>query len=100
MAIKPTKLGQFVRQNWDDDDSLLRRLREAGLLRRGANDTKISEVIGQARDEHRAIRDAERMFNSPYERVRVMLRPFLNARGRAWAVPWNTPERPWWKFWV
>jgi hypothetical protein len=99
MAIAPSRLGKFVLENWSGDDALLRTLRRAGLVSRNAPDEEVTAVFRQAREEHAAIPEGARAFNSPHERVRVFLEPFLTARGRAWAVPLKSLERPWWRFW-
>ena len=54
--------------------------------------------------------EGAREFNSPEERVRVFLEPYLSDKGRRRAVPldsWDLPDdedapsdkRPWWKLW-
>ena len=99
MAIAPSKLGEFVMQQWMSDDALLRSLRESGLVRRSAPDDELTAVFRHAREEDEAIPEQERAFNSPHERVRVFLQPYLTAKGRAWAVPLKSLDRPWWKLW-
>ena len=105
MAIAPSKLGQFVsKQMGTADDALLRSLRAAGLVRPEASDDELTAVFSRVRQEHDAIPEGARQFNSPEERVRVLLEPYLSRKGRKWAVPLdslNLPdeERPWWNFW-
>jgi hypothetical protein len=114
MAIAPSKLGKFVLQegfSWPtsesaspkdysaSDDSLVRRLRETGLVRADVTDAEVGETFQAARREHAA--GGYSPFNSPQERVRVFLKPHLAAKGRRWAVPLDSlhETRAWWKFW-
>jgi hypothetical protein len=122
MAIAPSKLGRFVRQegfSWPtsnsaapqdysaSDDTLVRRLRETGLLRWSVSADEVAETFRAARLEH--VNGGCSPFNSPHERVRVFLEPHLSAKGRRWAVPLDSlalPDdeersegRSWWKFW-
>lgn len=99
MATAPTKLGQFVQQNWSEDDALLRSLRQAGLVRRSVSDDEVMAVIRQAREENQAISESVRHFSFPHERVRLYLQPYLTAEGRTWSLPRNSRPKPWWKFW-
>jgi hypothetical protein len=87
MAIAPSKLGQLVSREWGSDDALLRSLRGVGLVRSDASDSDIAATFARARQEHSALPPGVREFNSPHERARVFLEPYLTAKGRAWAVP-------------
>jgi hypothetical protein len=122
MAIAPSKLGEFVVQegfSWPtsmsdaprdfstSDKTVARRLRETGLVPANVNDAEITETFQAARLEH--VAGGYSPFNSPNERVRVFLQPYLTKKGRQWAEPLrslNLPyddsgneARPWWKFW-
>ena len=123
MAIAPSKLGKFVFQegfSWPtnksespedysaSDDRLVRRVREAGLVRADVTDAEVTETFQAARREHAA--GGYSPFNSPHERVREFLKPHLAAKGRRWAVPLDSltladdeeegnETRAWWKFW-
>jgi len=97
----PSKLGDFIEpQMWDAVDALLRSLRAAGLVRSNATDDELIAAFRRARQEHEAMSEGERCFNSPdpHERVRVFLGPYLSRKGRRWAVPLKSLD-PWWKFW-
>ena len=98
MAIAPSKLGEFVLQNRASDDRLLRCLRKAGLVRSDVSDADLKATFQAARDEHAACGYSP--YNSPHERVRVFLEPYLSRKGLRWAVPLESLNpRPWWKFW-
>ena len=108
MAIAPSKLGKLVLRDLDSERALLRRLREAGLVIPDASDDDLRAVLGRAREEHAALQEGERIWNSPHERVRVFLEPYLTEKGRLWAAPLTslelpddppTDRRPWWRFW-
>jgi hypothetical protein len=91
-AIAPSKLGRFISKVWSaadarSDDALLRSLREAGLVRPDVPDDKLMAVFAAARQEHSALPAGRRRFNTPAERVRVLLEPYLSDTGRDWAVP-------------
>jgi hypothetical protein len=107
MAIAPSKLGRFVARegfSWptsqsaapDDygaaDSTLVRRLRETGLVRPEATDGEIAQTFRAARSEHAA--HGYSPFNSPHERVRVFLAPYLTPKGREWAEPLTSLELP------
>src|SRR5574339_289244 len=100
MAIAPSKLGGFVVQEgfcWPtsksvaprdssaSDETLARRLRETGLVRGNVTDAEITETFQAARREH--VAGGYSPFNSPNERVRVFLQPYLTKKGRQWAEP-------------
>ena len=85
MAIAPSKLGELVSQEWHSDDALVRRLREVGLVRADVSDGDLRSTLTKARDEDSALPLGDREFNSPNERVRVFLAPFLSDKGRKWA---------------
>lgn len=99
MAIAPSRLGRFVQEHLDDDGALLRSLRRARLVRLGTGDDELTAVIRGALEEHARIPEAARSFNSPEERVRVFLQPYLTRKGHRWAVPLKS-LRPWWMFWA
>jgi hypothetical protein len=112
MAIAPSKLGRLVAQEWPSDQALLRRLRETGLVTEDTPDGDLRATFLKAREEHAALSLGDRPFNSPNERVRVFLAPYLSKKGRAWAVPLKSLElpeddvrspsparSPWWKVW-
>jgi hypothetical protein len=113
MAIAPSKLGRLLADHWHSDDALVQRLRESGLVREDASDDDLRATFRMAREEDSALSPDEREYNSPNERVRVFLTPFLSDRGRTWAVPLESfhlpddegqpsqsrPRSPWWKFW-
>jgi hypothetical protein len=81
-------------------------LRARGLVRADVSGEDLLAVFRKAREEQAALPPGQREFNSPHERVRVFLAPFLTRKGTQWAVPLrslNLPDedqlRPWWKFW-
>jgi hypothetical protein len=89
-----SKLGRFVVQegfSWPTnqlaasrdfsvaDETLLRRLREADLVRPGATAIEVAETFRAARSEHAGHGCSP--FNSPNERVRVFLEPYLTRMG-------------------
>ena len=96
--IAPSKLGGLVSQEWPSDDALLLKLRQLRLVRPEASDEDLKGTFTRAREEHPALPPGVREFNSPNERVRVFLAPFLTRKGARWAVPLRSLE-PWWKFW-
>jgi len=98
VAIAPSRLGRFVLQEWNSDEALVRRFREACLVRQDASDSDLHAILTRAQEEHAALPQGQRAFNSPHERVRVFLAPFLSKKGRAWAEPLSS-LKPWWKFW-
>lgn len=108
MAIAPSKLGKFVLHYWNSERALLRELRGAGLVNAGASDEDLRAVFRKAREEHAGIPEVDRIWNSPHERVRVFLEPYLSEKGKLWATPLTSlelpddppPHRtPWWRFW-
>src|SRR5436309_1728143 len=94
MAIAPSKLGRIVAQHWHSTDSLVRRLRESNLVREDASDEDLRATFRMAREENSALPPGEREYNSPNERVRVFLAPFLSDKGRTWAVPLKSLQLP------
>ena len=96
--IAPSKLGGLVAREWRSDDALLQKLRRLRLVRREVSDEDLKRTFGRAREEQLALSPDEREFNSPEERVRVFLCPFLTPKGARWAVPLRSLE-PRWKFW-
>jgi hypothetical protein len=94
--IAPSKLGSLVESH--SDDALLFKLRQLRLVRREVTDEDLKGTFQRARDEDAALPLGQRKFNSPNERVRVFLGPFLTRKGARWAAPLGSLE-PWWKFW-
>lgn len=95
--IAPSKLGELVAQEWHSDDALLLKLRQLRLVRRQVSDEDLKDTFRRAREEDLALDRSP--FNSPNERVRVFLRPFLTLKGALWAIPLRSLQ-PWWKFWL
>ena len=100
MAIAPSRLGRFVHEEgftWPRNESearaehtaadeiVVRRLRESGLIRADVSDAQVIETFDASRREH-AAGDYD-LFNSPEERVRVFLEPYLTKKGLRWAEP-------------
>ena len=101
MAIAPSKLGQFVLRYRTSDEVLLARLREAGLVRADATDSDVTSTLQAARDEDAA--SGHSPFNSPHERVRVFLAPYLTEKGQLWAVPLDSlrlRDGEWYHTWL
>ena len=96
--IAPSKLGGLVSQQWPSDDALLLKLRQLRLVRPEASDEDLKGTFTRAREEDSALPPGVREFNSPNERIRVFLAPFLTRKGARWAIPLRSLE-PWWKFW-
>ncbi len=94
MAIAPSKLGRLVAADWHSDGALVQKLRATGLVRDDATDDDLQATFKHARDEHAALRPGDRRFNSPNERVRVFLAPFLTKKGNDWAEPLKSLELP------
>jgi hypothetical protein len=70
MAIAASKLGELVDQYLhSDDDGLVRRLRQTGLVREGASDSDLRATFRTALEEDAALSADEREYNSPEERV-------------------------------
>jgi hypothetical protein len=107
VAIAPSKLGRFVTRqgfSWpreesavpgdsgDADEALVSCLRETGLVRPDATNGEIAETFRAARSEHAA--GGYSPFNSPEERVRVFLEPYLTPKGRRWAEPLKSLDLP------
>ncbi len=107
MAIAPSKLGRFVaREGFSrpesesaspgdcsaSDDTLVRRLREMGLIRSEVTDAEVTETFQAARREHAA--GGYSPFNSPNERVRVFLLPYVTEKGARWAEPLKSLNLP------
>ena len=93
-AIAPSKLGRFVAQNWSSDTALILSLREAGLVLADVSDDALRACFENARKEDAALPVWQRQFNSPNERVRVFLAPYLSEKGQRWAVPLDSLELP------
>jgi hypothetical protein len=94
MVIAPSKLGVLVAALWKQDDALVQRLREAGLVRDDIADADVRATFRRAREEDDALTPEEREYNSPNERVRVFLGPFLTAKGLRWAEPFTSMSLP------
>ena len=94
MAIAPSKLGRLVGEGGRSDGELLQRLRELGLVNPTTSDSDLLETFRRAREEHLALSEEVRLFNSPHERVRVFLEPYLTDKGRKWAEPLNSLKLP------
>jgi hypothetical protein len=94
MAIAPSKLGHLVAEEWHSDEGLVRRLREARLVRDDVTDDDLRATFRRARDEHLAKFPEQWEYNSPNERVRVFLAQFLTDKGKAWAVPLDSLTLP------
>ena len=94
MAIAPSKLGRLVAGHWHSDEALVRQLREFGLVRDDASDEDLRATFSRAREEDAALPPGQREYNSPNERVRVFLTPFLSDRGTRWAVPLDSLKLP------
>ena len=106
MAIAPSKLGEFVAHegfSWPGkesishnytapDDKLVHRLRETGLIGADVTDAEVKETFHAARREHAD--GGYSPFNSPHERVRVFLLPYLTEKGRRWAEPFHSLHLP------
>jgi hypothetical protein len=109
MAIASSKLGRIIAEHWHSDESVVQQLRGAGLVRDDAADEDLRAAFSRAREEDAALPPGQREYNSPNERARVFLAPFLNDEGRRWAVPLDSlnladDDRPgtrstWWRFW-
>jgi hypothetical protein len=55
-------------------------------VRENVSDDELRKTFQRARDEHAALDPDERGYNSPNERVRVFLAPFLTETGTSWAA--------------
>lgn len=67
--------------------SFLAALRNAGLVEPSASDEDVKHTLQRAKDEHAQIPEPMQVFNTPRERVRVFLGPYLTPKGRLWAEP-------------
>jgi hypothetical protein len=76
------------------DDVLLRQLRAAELVRPDVSDGDVILTFVRAREEHERTPVTDRPYDSPEERVRVFLAPYLTTKGRAWAVPLKSLNLP------
>jgi hypothetical protein len=124
MAIAPSKLGRLVADCWSSEEAYVRGLRGAGLIRQDVSDEDLLLALEAARREDEALPEGQRLCNSPNERVRVFLGPYLSTKGQEWAVPLDSLDipddqqvvvaagsdvssmpqpaairRPWWRFW-
>ena len=113
MAIAPSQLGRLVEEHWQSDEVLVQQLRKNELVREDAPDRDLHAILRMAREEHAALPSDEQEYNSPNERVRVFLAPFLTNKGSRWAVPLaslnvqdddkersqSAARSPWSKFW-
>ena len=93
MAIAPSKLGKLILHHWGSERAALRSLREADLVNQDVSDDDLKAVFRQAREEDAAL-GPMRTFNSPNERVRVFLEPYLSEKGRQWAAPLTSLDLP------
>jgi hypothetical protein len=93
MAIAPSKLGSFIREA-SSDDELMRKMRYSDLVRPDASDEEVLAAIRKAWEEHSSLGEDDRSYNSPEERARVFLEPYLSAKGRKWAVPLKSLDLP------
>jgi len=66
---------------------LIKRLRQLELVDAARSDADLVSGLDRARQEHAALDEEMQSFNSPHERIRVFLEPFLTSKGRKWAVP-------------
>lgn len=94
MAIAPSKLGRLVATVADDGTTFVRSLRERGLVADGVDDADLLTALQRAEEEHEQMPEGQRAFNTPSERVRVFLGPFLSTKGRSWAVPLKSLDLP------
>jgi hypothetical protein len=92
MAIAPSKLGTLIARHRGADSRLLYHLRAEGLVEPDATDAEIQATFQAARDEDAALGFSP--FNSPHERVRVFLKPYLTEKGRRWAEPLRSMRLP------
>ncbi len=67
---------------------------EARSVRVSVPDEDLTAVFNEAREEDSALPEGERLYNSPEERVRVFLEPYLSDKGRKWAVPLDSLDLP------
>jgi hypothetical protein len=84
----------LIAQEWHSDEAPIRQLRDAGLVRQDASDRDLHATFRRAREEHAALPPGQQKYNSPHERVRVFLAPFLSEKGKAWAVPLESLKLP------
>jgi hypothetical protein len=91
MAIAPSKLGRLIASEWQSDEGIIRRLRENALVAVDVADSALLAAVTKARKEHIAL---DNPFNSPNERVRVFLNPYLTEKGQRWAVPLDSLNEP------
>lgn len=94
MALAPSKLGRFVDRHGITPESMIRMLREAGIVEPDCSDDAIRAALIRAREEHDALPAWQQDFNSPEERVRVFLEPCLSEKGRRWAEPIESLRLP------
>jgi hypothetical protein len=107
MAIAPSKLGEFVMDegfSWPirktdppvdytmSNLTVVCRLREKELVRDDVSDAQLIRTFEAAREEH--IEGDYSCYNSPQERVRVFLEPYLTDKGRRWAKPLESLRLP------
>ena len=94
MAIAPSQLGRFVGDYWNSPETLVAALRKAELVNASAADEDVKRTLQRAKDEHALIAEPMRMFNTPSERVRVFLEPYLTQKGKLWAEPLVSLDLP------
>jgi len=69
-------------------------LRQAGLVEAQVADEDLKRAFQRAEQEHARIPKQMRIFNTPQERVRVFLEPYLTPKGQLWAEPLASLELP------
>ena len=106
-VIAPSKLGRLVEECWHSGSALPEVLRQQRLVRANVSDEDLEAAVNRALIEDATLPSGQRECNSPNERVRVFLEPFLTARGRLWAEPLRSlrladgdARKPWWKVWT
>jgi len=96
-----------VEECWHSGSALPEVLRQQRLVRADVSDEDLEAAVNRALIEDATLPSGQRECNSPNERVRVFLEPFLTARGRLWAEPLRSlrladgdARKPWWKVWT
>lgn len=95
MAIAPSKLGGLVlktvgRVEGSDAAALFSALKQRGLLVEGVRVGDIVPLLAKVQAEP----NYHDPFNSPEERLREHLRPFLSPKGLTWAEPLSSLDLP------
>jgi hypothetical protein len=74
MAIASSKLGRVIAEcMYSGGDALVHRLRQDDLVRTDVSNEYLIAALDRALEEHAAIAQAVRAFNSPNERVRLFV---------------------------